>query len=1610
MTKFLRLLFSVPFYLVCLGFSTSLLSQKSEIREDLVPYVTKNSRPNWLKLRPNRNFTKDQFLELLNEGRDATEISRFRQIRRVRNRQGKIRYVFEQRYKGIPVEFHHWVLHEANNRIFLAQGRFLKKPANRNATTDLSPDQARIVAIDQIKAQTYAWEVPGMEAALKRREEDPTATYFPEGELVWMARNKKGKLRLAYKFDIYSTEPLARKRIYVNARNGNIIKEIDILHANCFGGNHDHHNHTPDLSLKSPTTTTNNNEHPSFVEATGIASYVEANNGVVTIQTKEDTEEGGFILRTDTYGPNNNQIIHTLNANEFFNYDNLTEFRDVDNNWNHDPAAVGAHWGAAKAYDYFRETFDRKSYDDARAPIYSLVHYGQNLVNAYWDGSQLIYGDGNGAEWSALTSLDIIAHEFTHGVTENNGLGGLVYLDDSGALNESFSDIFGTVVEFLHHPNGGNWMIGEDFDLVNNTGFRNMANPHLKGHPKTYLGVNWYDSAGDNGGVHFNSGVQNHWFYLLCEGGSGTNEFGHSYSIDPIGMEQAAAIAYYNLTTYMTPNSTYQDARDGALDAALFLYPTDLSIHDAVEAAWCAVGIGEGCGPVITINKPVLEEVVTSGKDYQVEWSSELLSATSKVKIEYTKDTGDNPLWHFINDNISNTGTYDWLVPADYSGTVMMRVTDDGDPAAGRVSNQDILGTSEIFTIEACLASESFTAPTASKKDSLITFSTNVTGDSYEWTIDGQVIGTDADLNHTFDQPGIYDINYIVNSTANGCYNEESRRQYVLNTNTSGFTIQVADVEGGGGRAYAQEILQTSDGGYLFTTLFSSMVFKLDAQGDRQWSSNSLPTPTFGNYRLATKELENGNYLVAMGLADNSGSAADDDLLLIEIDGSDGSILNNASTRLAINGRLKPHQIIVTDSSYIIGGGYQNQFEQDIFIAEISKTDYSLMNQHWLGANNRHDYYGELLPTSDGGFLMGWIQAGTYPEHFVMAKLDGNFQVEWKEGLFAFNNRPGLRSRLSLVEMPNCEGYMILATANEYANSALLKMNTLGNIVWAKRYSVPSSFSGQLIAFQDMTWDGHEGVTMIGINGTTFNSNLYPETVDYQILNVGFDGETNWQRKVTDLRVTIPSDANYNLLTTKILATNDGGYLLSVPGEGGGETHLIKTDSLGIDGCSITNTIINEEDISGSFTTDLEVVVDQAPVRTIQKIADYQFTVGTPFVAVSTPACGMVGDSLIAAFDLEEAYIPVDSIPVTTNLSRGATAYAYKVNGQEVASFDTIFANAGIYSLTLEATDGTTTTSTTKRLIVSDSISCSIACDFEVVQAYPIAATCPNSDDGQIYSEVSSAIGRTFKYALYNSNDSLLAIQPTGFFTNLATGVYQVKILADNDVSCVLEIEPITLAPKVDASPPSALCTSTAVNAAFVHAAVGIPYNHLNYVQEMQAAYDDDWHELTYEAVDPFKLFSDSYNYVYLEGSDNSADELEVFLTANLPLIENWVAAGNSLFLNAAPKEGDGMDLGFDGVRLVLGFYTSVNAVSPTLPMFQGPELPTATSFSGLYSLAAIICPPDMNATRILESDNGTDLLVEAAWGEGTVIFGSLHGKWKRPSIFKKVLFLKIEL
>jgi len=692
---------------------------------------------------------------------------------------------------------------------------------------------------------------------------------------------------------------------------------------------------------------------------------------------------------------------------------------------------------------------------------------------------------------------------------------------------------------------------------------------------------------------------------------------------------------------------------------------------------------------------------------------------------------------------------------------------------------------------------------------------------------------------------------------------------------------------------------------------------------------------------------------------------------------------------------LIPHQIMATDTSYIIGGERYSNFQKDVFLLQVKATDFSIIDQIWIGDENRQDYYGELIKTADGGYLMGWFQAGSFPQYYGLLKLNSHFQQEWKEGLSTFNARPGLRSRMSMVEVPNCEGYVILADSDEHANSALLKINILGNLLWAKRYHVPSPTGDQLIAFHDMVWDGNNGVTLLGVNGTQIGAFNYPTAVDYQLLNVDFEGQMRWQRKVTDIEVVIPSDPDYNLINTKILRTADGGYLAAVPGGVGGPNHLIKMDSMGLDGCVMANTIIAEEDISSSFSINLMISDTLMTNPVIQSMTgilpNYENASGASFFA---PRCGNINISpVIAAYTAESYTLLVNSTPIVTNFSRGATTYVWKIDGNIVSEPLPAFTNTGTYQVTLEASDGTNTSTTTSQFNIVSEFGCALSCDLTQTTLYTLPSTCPDSDDAGIVSEAVSEIGRTFTYNLYNEGDSLLLTQTTGYFPNLATGNYRIRVISNNEASCFLDLGLISVAPKVDVTPPQALCQTAAVDAAFVHAAIGVPYGHLNYTNELTTAFGAAslWHEMTYEGVDAQKLFSDSYNYIYLEGSDNNANEMETFLTANHQLIEDWVAAGNALFLNAAPNEGDGMSFGFGGVQLVRGTYTSAHAVDATLPMFSGPQTPIATQFSGVYNLAAVICPTEMVMTPILASDNGTNLLVQATWGNGTVLFGGMN-------------------
>jgi len=245
---------------------------------------------------------------------------------------------------------------------------------------------------------------------------------------------------------------------------------------------------------------------------------------------------------------------------------------------------------------YYLNIHSRNSYDNAGAKATANVHVTGGTDNAFWDPDTQQFYFYPGSEFAELTVLDVCAHEFTHAVTEKTS--DLVYQYEPGALNESFSDIFGAVIEFADQPDGrgiypnrtagyADWLLGEDCTYPYSVALRDMRNPQRYDQPSKYHGTDWYYGSSDNGGVHYNSGVQNHFFYLLCEGGSGNND-GISYAITGIGITNARQIAYRTLTTYCTRSTDYAAVRRNWISAAADLNSAWTS---AVQDAWTAVGV-----------------------------------------------------------------------------------------------------------------------------------------------------------------------------------------------------------------------------------------------------------------------------------------------------------------------------------------------------------------------------------------------------------------------------------------------------------------------------------------------------------------------------------------------------------------------------------------------------------------------------------------------------------------------------------------------------------------------------------------------------------------------------------------------------------------------------------------------------------------------------------------------------------------------------------------------------------------------------------------------------------------------------------------------------------
>lgn len=474
---------------------------------------------------------------------------------------------YQQYYNGLPVIGCTYAIQIKGKNVESVNGEF-GEIKNSDIHASLSEKDIFFIAQEEFKKQNII-----------EKENSDVMLNIKYKELVWCKdiMDKESEYQLSYKVHLYSSDnSIESYYYYLDASNGNLLM---IENINC-------HLNTP----------------------TNVPTMYSGTKGIVT-----DSYNSSYRLQELRQNVN----IGTFDAQHFLvtppSFINLT---DNDNNWTlaeHglDQYALDAHWAAEKVFDYWKSVHNRNSLDNAGLTIKSNVHFGTNYNNAVWLGppnNLVVYGDGNGIKYSSFTSLDVCAHEFGHGITQFlNGL--IASTGESAALNEGFSDIWGAVIENWAAPNSppkNKWLGGEEIYLIPPFYSRNMSNPNLSADPQpdTYLGTNW-NFGGD---AHINSGVLNYWFYLLTEGGCGTNDIQNNYFVKGIGIDKAAKIAY-ETEKLLASNATYNSCRTQSLLAAQTVYGNNSLEYLSVANAWYAVGVGASIpypygGPTFSIYGP----------------------------------------------------------------------------------------------------------------------------------------------------------------------------------------------------------------------------------------------------------------------------------------------------------------------------------------------------------------------------------------------------------------------------------------------------------------------------------------------------------------------------------------------------------------------------------------------------------------------------------------------------------------------------------------------------------------------------------------------------------------------------------------------------------------------------------------------------------------------------------------------------------------------------------------------------------------------------------------------------------------------------------------------
>lgn len=529
-------------------------------------FLFPDSKEGWIKFRDDAPYSateifkqQPELLGLRNEDEMRIMITRD-------DKAGNHHYRYGQFYKGVRVEMMEYLAHEKDGKVYLINGDFTP-----GLSVDVQPSVSKQVAIDAalkaLPAKEYLWQDQKQEAHFKLKKQDPDATLYPQPELLIVKKDENtdgsaSNYTLAYRMNVFAKAPAVSEVIYVDAHTGAVLRHRD-LGINCSTG-------TAQTTFNGTQTV---HTHFDSEGCSGSPSY----------QSFDDCHSGSEIYSWD---------------------DGDGELRcDADNNWTISTSyikqmCITSLWAIRNAFDYYNDTWDHESYDGNGGLMDVYNDYEFSDADGNPTGKNARFEPvidnilvGSGATTTVFTddynTDDILGHEFTHGVIYYAHIDPLLYMNESGALNESFADIFGEAAE--RHAEGTNdWLEAAD---KSDGAIRSFIDPNSYNDPDTYFGDKWYDGSDDAGGVHTNSSVQNHMFWLLAVGGTETDDNGIITKIEGIGFDDAIAIAFNAMMNYLNSTNGYPTARNAWIAAAIDLFGNCSQQVKSTGAAWEAVGI-----------------------------------------------------------------------------------------------------------------------------------------------------------------------------------------------------------------------------------------------------------------------------------------------------------------------------------------------------------------------------------------------------------------------------------------------------------------------------------------------------------------------------------------------------------------------------------------------------------------------------------------------------------------------------------------------------------------------------------------------------------------------------------------------------------------------------------------------------------------------------------------------------------------------------------------------------------------------------------------------------------------------------------------------------------